>query len=38
MHWNETVITFVSQVLIFVANYVLSKLLVFRKKEKGEAE
>ena len=38
MHWNETVITFVSQGLIFVANYVLSKLLVFRKKEKGEAE
>ena len=29
---NKTVITFLSQVLIFIANYVLSKLFVFRKK------
>lgn len=31
MALNKTVITFLSQVLIFVANYVLSKLFVFRK-------
>lgn len=29
---NKTIITFLSQVLIFIANYVLSKLFVFRKK------
>jgi len=28
---NKTVITFVSQVLIFIANYILSKVFVFRK-------
>lgn len=33
MKLNKTVITFVSQVLIFVANYVLSKVFVFRKKD-----
>ncbi|MBQ8297841.1 MAG: GtrA family protein [Ruminococcus sp.] len=33
---NKSVITFVSQVLIFVANYVLSKVFVFRKKNDGE--
>ena len=31
--WSETLITFASQVLIFIANYILSKLLVFRKKQ-----
>lgn len=29
---NKSIITFASQVLIFIANYVLSKLFVFRKK------
>lgn len=29
---SKTIITFLSQVIIFVGNYVLSKLLVFRKK------
>ncbi|MDE5583967.1 MAG: GtrA family protein [Ruminococcus sp.] len=37
MHLNKTIITFVSQVVIFVANYVLSKLFVFRKKD-GKSE
>lgn len=30
---NQTLITFLAQVLIFIANYVLSKLFVFRKKK-----
>lgn len=38
MHLNKTVITFLSQVLIFVANYVLSKVFVFRKKNDSPAE
>lgn len=29
---NQTIITFLSQVLIFVANYIISKVFVFRKK------
>lgn len=29
---SELIVTFASQVIIFVANYVLSKLFVFRKK------
>lgn len=33
LHISRTLITFLSQVFIFVANYVLSKLFVFRKKE-----
>ncbi|MBR3282824.1 MAG: GtrA family protein [Ruminococcus sp.] len=33
MGMNKTVITFLSQVLIFVANYILSKVFVFRNKE-----
>lgn len=32
---NKSIITFASQVLIFVANYVLSKIFVFRKKNDG---
>lgn len=32
---NEVVITFASQVLIFIANYVLSKFFVFRNKDKS---
>ena len=30
---SQTVITFASQVIIFIANYVLSKVFVFRKKK-----
>ncbi len=33
LNFNQTIITFVSQVLIFVANYVISKVFVFRKKD-----
>jgi len=33
LHISRTLITFLSQVFIFVANYILSKLFVFRKKE-----
>ena len=29
---NQTLITFLSQILIFIANYILSKVFVFRKK------
>lgn len=32
---SKTLITFLSQILIFIANYILSKLFVFR--DKGEA-
>ena len=35
MHMNKTIITFVSQVLIFVANYILSKLFVFKEKKES---
>lgn len=34
---SKTLITWVSQVVIFIANYILSKIFVFRKKN-GEAE
>lgn len=37
MGMNESIITLVSQVLIFVGNYVLSKLFVFRKKDSSES-
>ena len=30
---NKTVITFLSQVLIFIANYILSKVFVFKNKD-----
>ena len=33
---SQTVITFASQVIIFIANYVLSKVFVFRKKKGAE--
>lgn len=36
LHLNKTVITFLSQVVIFIANYLLSKLFVFRNK-KGDS-
>lgn len=35
---SKTLITFLSQVFIFIANYVLSKLFVFKDKEKKTAE
>ncbi len=34
--WNKTIITFASQVIIFVANYVLSKVFVFRKSKSDD--
>ncbi|MBR6336853.1 MAG: GtrA family protein [Ruminococcus sp.] len=33
---NQTVITFASQVFIFIANYVLSKVFVFKNKKEEE--
>ena len=38
LHFSKTIITFVSQVLIFVANYILSKVFVFRKKDNSANE
>ncbi|MBR1592783.1 MAG: GtrA family protein [Ruminococcus sp.] len=35
LHINKTLITFLSQVLIFIANYILSKLFVFREKKEN---
>ncbi len=35
LNLNEVIITFASQVLIFIANYVLSKVFVFRNKAKS---
>lgn len=35
---NQTVITFASQVFIFIANYLLSKLFVFRKNTDTKKE
>ena len=35
LHMNKTLITFLSQVLIFIANYILSKLFVFREKKEN---
>lgn len=32
---NKTIITFFSQVLIFIANYILSKVFVFKNKDSG---
>ncbi|MBQ3308120.1 MAG: GtrA family protein [Bacilli bacterium] len=32
LHWNETIITLISQVLVIVLNYIISKLFVFKKK------
>ena len=34
---NEKIITLISQFVIFIANYVLSKLFVFRKKDSTES-
>lgn len=38
LHVSRTLITFLSQIFIFVANYILSKLFVFRKKEPGQSD
>lgn len=35
---SKTIITFLSQVLIFVANYILSKVFVFKNKDKDTME
>ena len=35
---SKTVITFLSQVVIFIANYILSKVFVFKNKENDTAE
>ncbi|EWM54568.1 GtrA family protein [Ruminococcus flavefaciens] len=35
---SKTLITFLSQVAIFISNYILSKLFVFKNKEKETAE
>ena len=35
---SKTVITFLSQVFIFIANYILSKVFVFKNKENDTAE
>jgi putative flippase GtrA len=37
LHISRTIITFVSQVIIFIANYVLSKLFVFKKKDDAKS-
>lgn len=34
---NQTVITFASQVVIFIANYLLSKVFVFKNKKEEQA-
>lgn len=33
---SRTIITFLSQIFIFVANYILSKVFVFRNKDSGQ--
>ena len=35
---NKTFITLASQVIIFIANYILSKIFVFKNKEKASVE
>lgn len=35
---NKTLITFLSQVIIFIANYVLSKVFVFKKKNSEQGD
>ena len=37
LHISRTIITFASQVIIFIANYVLSKLFVFKKKDDAKS-
>ncbi len=38
LHVSRTLITFLSQVFIFIANYILSKLFVFKKKDSGQSD
>ena len=38
LHISKTIITFASQVIIFIANYVFSKLFVFRKKGESKSD
>ncbi len=38
LHVSRTLITFLSQVFIFIANYILSKLFVFKKKDQGQGD
>lgn len=33
MHWNETIVKLLAQVIVIVLNYVLSKLIVFVKRK-----
>lgn len=35
LNWNDFIVKCISQVVVIVLNYVLSKLIVFRKKEKS---
>jgi putative flippase GtrA len=37
LHISKSIITFASQVIIFVANYLLSKLFVFKKKDENKS-
>ncbi len=37
LHVSRTLITFLSQVFIFIANYILSKLFVFKKKDSEQS-
>ncbi len=37
LHISKTIITFASQVIIFIANYLLSKLFVFKKKDESKS-
>ena len=38
LHMNKTIITFASQVIIFIANYILSKVFVFRNKKEDKSK
>lgn len=35
---SRTIITFLSQIFIFIANYILSKVFVFRNKDSGQSD
>ena len=34
LHWNDFIVKCIAQVIIIVLNFILSKLIVFKKKEK----
>lgn len=38
LHFNDVVIKFLANVLVIIVNYVLSKLVIFKKKKPKEAE